>query len=58
MIYKTTPEFPTGKGVRQGDAISPKLFTATLEEIFQLDETNKALKIDGEYLNHHDSLMT
>ena len=41
------------KRVRQGDTISPKLFTSTLESIFRrLNWENKGLKIDGEYLNH------
>ena len=41
------------KGVRQGDTISPKLFTAVLEEIFKkLDWETKGLNINGEYLNH------
>ena len=36
------------KGVRQGDTISPKLFTATLEIIFRrFNWKNKGLKIDG-----------
>ena len=35
-------------GVRQGDTISPKLFTATLESIFRrLNWENKGVKIDG-----------
>ncbi|NNK28772.1 MAG: reverse transcriptase family protein, partial [Flavobacteriaceae bacterium] len=41
------------KGVRQGDTISPKLFTASLEEIFKhIDWENKGIKIQGENLNH------
>ena len=39
--------------MRQENAISPKLFTSTLESIFRrLNWENKGLKIDGEYLNH------
>ena len=39
--------------MRQGDTISPKLFTSTLESIFRrLNWENKGLEIDGEYLNH------
>ena len=38
-------------GVRQGNTISPKLFTATLESIFRrLTWENKGVKIDGEFL--------
>jgi endonuclease/exonuclease/phosphatase family metal-dependent hydrolase len=41
------------RGVRQGDPISPKLFTALLEEIFRkLDWTTMGLRINGEYLSH------
>ena len=42
-----------GPGVRQGDTISPKLFTATLESIFRrLNWENKGVKIDGEFLSN------
>ena len=41
------------KGVRQGDTISPKLFTATLEGIFKtLDWSQKGININGEHMNH------
>ena len=41
------------KGVRQGDTISPKLFTATLECTFRrLNWENKGVKIDGEFLSN------
>ncbi|XP_045446920.1 uncharacterized protein LOC123655128 [Melitaea cinxia] len=46
-------EFPVQKGVRQGDPLSPKLFSAVLESIFRnLDWESKGIKIDGELLNH------
>ena len=39
--------------VRQGDTISPKLFTATLESIFRrLNLENRGVKIDGEFLSN------
>ena len=39
--------------VTQGDTISPKLFTATLESIFRmLNWENKGVKIDGEFLSN------
>ncbi|KAL0821242.1 hypothetical protein ABMA28_005847 [Loxostege sticticalis] len=42
-----------GRGVRQGDTISPKLFTAALENVFRkLDWSDKGISIDGERLNN------
>ena len=52
-LHKETDEIKIARGVRQGDTISPKLFTASLESIFR--KTNwkgKRVNIDGEYLNH------
>ncbi|KAH7707537.1 reverse transcriptase, partial [Aphelenchoides avenae] len=47
---------PVHRGVRQGDTISPKLFTAALEEIFkQLDweaRKNCGITIEGRHLTH------
>jgi hypothetical protein len=41
------------RGVRQGDVISPKLFTAALEDIFKLlDWKGSGININGEYLTH------
>ena len=45
--------FNINKGVRQGDTISPKLFTACLEYIFKNFKWDQyGLNIDGEKLNH------
>ncbi|MGH0148072.1 UNVERIFIED_CONTAM: hypothetical protein FKN15_011998 [Acipenser sinensis] len=50
--HKNSDKIKIKKGVCQGDIISPKLFTATLEDIFKtLDCKNKGLKINGAYLN-------
>ncbi|KAL0819976.1 hypothetical protein ABMA28_007973 [Loxostege sticticalis] len=41
------------RGVRQGDVISPKLFTNALEDIFKtLDWTGQGININGEYVSH------
>ena len=44
--------FAIGKGVRQGDSISPKLFTAVIEEIFKKADLDKGINIDGERLQN------
>ena len=44
---------PINRGVRQGDTISPKLFTAALEDVFRkLNWKSRGIVIDGEPLNH------
>ena len=40
------------KGVRQGDTLSPVMFTAALEEIFKRIETESGIKINGELLSN------
>ena len=52
-LHKESNKVNIRRGVRQGDTVSPKLFTAALESIFrQLIWETRGLKIDGEYLNH------
>ena len=52
-LHKDRERIRIDKGVRQGDTISPKLFTSCLEGIFrELDWERKGLNINGEYLNH------
>ena len=44
-------EFKILRGVRQGDPISPKLFTASIEEVFKNCELEKrGIDINGEKL--------
>ena len=51
-LHKESEKIRIKRGVRQGDTISPKLFTATLEEFRRLNWENKGVKIDGEFLSH------
>lgn len=46
-------EFPVRKGVRQGDPLSPKIFSAVLEMVFRkINWEKQGIKINGEYLSH------
>ena len=52
-LYKESNKINIRRGVRQGDNISPKLFTAALDSKFRrLTWGTRGLKIDGEYLRH------
>ena len=52
-LHKESEKIRIKRGVRQGDTISPKLFTATLESIFRrLNWEHKGVKIDGEFLSN------
>ena len=52
-LHKETNKINIRRGVRQGDTISPKLFTAALESIFrELTWETRGLKTNGEYLSH------
>lgn len=49
----STDKIKIEKGVRQGDTISPKLFTLALESAFKnLAWENKGINVDGTRLNH------
>ena len=52
-LHKESEKIRIKRGVRQGDTISPKLFTATLVSIFRrLNWEHKGVKIDGEFLSN------
>ena len=49
----TSNAFNILKGVRQGDPISPKLFTATMEDVFRnLEWQSHGIEVHGEHLTH------
>lgn len=52
-LFQRPIEIPIERGVRQGDTISPKLFTAALEEVFRTLQWNEyGIPIDGERLTN------
>ena len=53
QLHRNSEKIPIRKGVRQGDTISPKLFTACLEEIFKkLNWENFGIRVNVEYLTN------
>ncbi|XP_044766765.1 uncharacterized protein LOC123322810 [Coccinella septempunctata] len=60
-LHEDTPNFKIGRGVRQGDVSSPKLFTTLLEYMFKSATVDDfGININGEklILTTYASLMT
>ena len=53
-LHKDSEKFKLGRGTRQGDNISSKLFTSCLQHAImnKLNWENNGVRIDGEYLSH------
>ena len=52
-LEREGPEFDIKKGVRQGDPLSPKIFSAVLEHVIRnIDWERQGIEIDGEYMSH------
>ncbi|KAG7301329.1 hypothetical protein JYU34_014259 [Plutella xylostella] len=52
-LERDGPEFQIKKGVRQGDPISPKIFSSVLEMVFRnINWESRGVNIDGERLSH------
>ena len=48
MLHRGSNAIPIREGVRQGDTISPKFFTVTLEDLFRnFDWSNRDASING-----------
>ncbi|KAE9416321.1 hypothetical protein Angca_002462, partial [Angiostrongylus cantonensis] len=53
QLFHRPLAIPIGKGVQQGDTVSPKLFTAALQWIMKsLDWEEKGIRIDGKFLSN------
>lgn len=54
VLYKESSKIPIRKGVRQGDTISPMLYTPCLQEIFIILVWEQVgLRVNSEYLSNH-----
>ena len=47
-----TDELPHNRGVKKGDPLSPKLFTAVIENVFRKTGISEGINVDGENLTN------
>lgn len=52
MLFTNTVLLPIKKGIRQGDFLSPKLFTASLELVFHILNWEGGVDVNDEQFNH------
>ena len=50
-------EFPINRGVRQEDPLSPKLFTAVMEEVFKKADISEGINDGGENLANLPTML-
>lgn len=52
-LHENTEKFKMGRGIRQGDTASPKLFTLALEDVFkELEWSEMGININGTFFNN------
>lgn len=52
ILFTNPLQIPVGKGVRQVDPLSPKLFSVCLEMVFHKLNCERGLNVNGVWLNH------